>query len=989
MNKPTLPDSLPATAVSSIESEQVRLLNDAAPVSIAGSLIIAAVTAWVLWSVTPQAIVVAWGSLLATVQFIRLLLFFAIRRTPNPLPTRQLWSAVRISVLLSGLAWGALPIWLYPADFSHQVFLPFVAAGVTGAALAALAADRIAVMLFVIPTLLPLIARLFMTGTEITTAMGGLITLYLAFLGIAAGRNERDFHASYALREEIDRQNSALNLAQKIAWLGSFDWNPVSGELRWSTEHFRLWGLTPNSVTPDYALFRQGVHPDDITRLEAILQQAMQGSRVYDCVHRVIWPDGSEHQMHGRGEVIFDDSGKPVQMIGTVQDITAQLRTETALQNSEKRYEIALAASRDGLWDWDVATGKVYYSPRWEEMFGYQTGEAVQSLDAFAPLVHPDDVAGMFAEVQRYLQREIPHYAREFRMNHRDGTPMWTLHKAVGIFAASGKCVRLIGTTADITERKNAEQALRESQSQLQTAQEIARLGYFRSDLRSGALEWSDRLVRMLGYEPGEIIPSMEIFTASIHPDYRDRVLGTLAQAFSATYTVTAGERATLPTLEYRALRRDGTEIWLRSEAQAEVDESGKPILIQGTAQDITELKRTELAMMAARDEAEQASRAKSEFLSSMSHELRTPMNAILGFSQLMRYDATLSSANLENIDEIINAGKHLLQLINEVLDLAKVESGQIALSLEPVEVEPVVEECLALMSTLAEKRAIRIHYTAIAAAVVRADEMRLKQALLNLLSNAVKYNRHGGRVTLDVARTNSDTVRIQVTDTGPGIAAHQLTELFQPFNRLNAERSEIEGTGIGLSITQRIIDLMGGRLGVSSEVGAGSTFWIELPVDNKTEINNSQADAHPVVPGVALPASETQHLVLYIEDNPANLKLVAQILGKRQHIHLITAHTPELGIELARTRLPELILLDINLPGMDGFQVLEIFKREAALQHIPVIAVTANAMPSDLERGKAAGFADYLTKPLNIVQFHAVIDRYLTIPASDALLPE
>jgi CheY-like chemotaxis protein/anti-sigma regulatory factor (Ser/Thr protein kinase) len=269
---------------------------------------------------------------------------------------------------------------------------------------------------------------------------------------------------------------------------------------------------------------------------------------------------------------------------------------------------------------------------------------------------------------------------------------------------------------------------------------------------------------------------------------------------------------------------------------------------------------------------------------------------------------------------------------------------------------------------------------------MVRADRTRLKQVLLNLLSNAIKYNREGGSVRLEVLPQNAERLHIRVTDSGPGIPAERLAELFEPFNRLDAENSAIEGTGIGLTITRRIVEMMGGTVEVESEVGVGSTFWIELPLESAPEFDDAH---HP--PGTtthsvpALRMDEAQHLVLYIEDNPSNLRLVAQILGRRPHIHLITAHTPGLGIELALARQPELILLDINMPDMDGYQVLEILKADAATKSIPVIAVTANAMPRDIERGKAAGFADYLTKPLDVKQFHQVIGRSLGVDAAGA----
>ena len=392
--------------------------------------------------------------------------------------------------------------------------------------------------------------------------------------------------------------------------------------------------------------------------------------------------------------------------------------------------------------------------------------------------------------------------------------------------------------------------------------------------------------------------------------------------------------------------------------------------------EEIVQARTIELTL--AHNAAEKANRAKSEFLANMSHELRTPMNAILGFGQIMEYDSTLSDDNKENVHEILKAGNHLLELINEVLDLAKIESGHIDLSLEPVGVFDIVEECLSLASTLADKRGIELSHTGLKGITVRADRTRLKQALLNLLSNAIKYNGEGGSVRIEVSPSGNDRLRIRVTDTGPGIPAVRLSELFQPFNRLGAENSDIEGTGVGLTITRRIAGMMGGSVDVESEVGVGSTFWIELPIESLPEAELGYRQSAANNPTSTRHIDAPRHLMLYIEDNPSNLKLVTQILGRRKHIRLLTAHTPELGVQLALALQPALILLDINMPGMDGYQVLEVFKADNRLKAIPVVALTANAMPREIERGQKAGFSAYLTKPLDIAKFLSLLDHHL-----------
>jgi CheY-like chemotaxis protein len=382
--------------------------------------------------------------------------------------------------------------------------------------------------------------------------------------------------------------------------------------------------------------------------------------------------------------------------------------------------------------------------------------------------------------------------------------------------------------------------------------------------------------------------------------------------------------------------------------------------------------------LVRARDDAESASRAKSEFLSSMSHELRTPMNAILGFAQLLASDPAQAALAQQHgyVREILRAGEHLMELINEVLDLARIEAGKLQLSLEPVNVPALVGECLTLLQPLAAEARVRLVEVpaAAGAAHVGADRTRLKQVLLNLVSNAIKYNREGGSVHVACAR-DGEAVRVSVSDTGPGLSAEQRSRLFQAFDRLGADQAAIEGTGIGLALSKRLVELMQGTIGVASEVGAGSTFWVRL---DAAEPPGLGAVAVPLPLPVAPAPPARERTILYIEDNPVNALLMEAMIARQPGLRLLAAPLPALGLDLARTAQPDLILLDIQMPQMDGYEALRRLRAAEATRAIPVIAVTANALPGDVERGRAAGFVDYLVKPLDLAAVLAAVNRAL-----------
>jgi PAS domain S-box-containing protein len=489
---------------------------------------------------------------------------------------------------------------------------------------------------------------------------------------------------------------------------------------------------------------------------------------------------------------------------------------------------------------------------------------------------------------------------------------------------------------------------------------------------------------RMLGYLAAEVVN--KINPSDIH-DPEEVMARAKALSLELATTISPGFEA----LAFKASRgiediyeltyicKDGSRFPAIVSITALRDDDGKIIgyLLIGTDNSVR--KQVELELNKAMAVAEKANLAKSDFLSSMSHELRTPLSAILGFAQLMESGSPAPTISQKrSIDQILQAGWYLLELINEILDLALIESGKLSLSLEPISLAEVMHECQVMIEPQAQKRGISVVFSRfVTPCFVKADRTRVKQVFINLLSNAIKYNKAHGTVVVEYVTSTPGRIRVCVKDSGEGLTADKLAQLFQPFNRLGQEANAEEGTGIGLVMTKRLIEMMGGIIGAESSVGTGSVFWIELDLTTERHaVGGTVAPLTLADPQVV--AGAELRTLLYVEDNPANLMLVEDLMARRPDIRLLSARDGNRGIEIARARRPDLILMDINLPGISGIRALNILADDPTTAHIPVIALSANAIPRDIEKGLEAGFFRYLTKPIKVNEFMETLDLAL-----------
>jgi hypothetical protein len=783
------------------------------------------------------------------------------------------------------------------------------------------------------------------------------------FIGIL-----RDISRRKAIERALQEQEELMEIALGTAHIGTWEWNLIDETHVWDDRLKMLFGVEPEN----YSGFLQedffdSLHPDDLEKSRTAMQEAIDGVKDYDHDFRNVWPDGSVHWLNSRATVIRDENNTPLRMVGAAIDITERKESEEALKHSEDRFRDFAESGADRFWETDEDFRFIYVSELPKGSSRSKPEELIGKIRWEVDGVNPEEE--IWDQLRKDIKEHKPIRNFEYRREMSDGSEIWLRLNAKPHFDAAGNFKGYRGTNSEITESIKAQI----TQDRFFTAMEKLNAGFVLWGVDKKFLACNDTFRKQQG-KPGENLKLGDDYVNYIKKAAAYYAENGVEIADVGKWVAMLVKDFDIESIDREYQNAFGDHIRIRKRRLPDGS-------VLAYHQDINDVKRSEQELKTAVALADTANKAKSEFLSSMSHELRTPLNAILGFGQLLEFNPKeqLSDHQTDQVHQILKGGAHLIDLIDQVLELSKIESGNFSISIENVNPNLVIMESIKLVETQAEENHIEIELAVPEdnLSMVLTDRSRLRQILLNLLSNAVKYNRGGGRVTVSLGEPENNFQRISVSDTGLGIPSNSQNELFEPFNRLGRETGEIEGTGIGLTITKQLVELMGGKIGFESEENVGSTFWIELPVSDGRALEGEPFDDE-TIGEIQAHSSRSGGIILYIEDNPANLRLMEAVIERLPNLTMMSAPNAEFGLSLARDVLPDVILMDINLPGMDGVSALKKLRQADRTKSIPVIAISAAAMPHEIERGKAAGFEDYITKPIKVPEVLKAISANL-----------
>ncbi|WP_374485280.1 PAS domain S-box protein [Zoogloea sp.] len=773
---------------------------------------------------------------------------------------------------------------------------------------------------------------------------------------------------------------NASDVVFKASHDGVLEWiSPsVTGQLGWAPEEM-VGKPFADFVSPDDRAavldFREGLQPGRSGVFEARLRKR-DGSYCWVSVriNPVGDADGQLHACVGGWRNIDSERRYRAEWLNA-QEVAEQAMQLT--QESEQRFRTIFDEAPVGIALIDSRSGRIQeVNPKFAAIAG-RTRDEMLRVDWMA-ITHPDDLPEDLANMARLNVGEISFFEMDKRYLRPDGSPVWIRMKVAPVQVAPGERPRHLCMVEDITERKQAEKRQQQIQKHLRDAQKIANLGSWTWDVASGANEWSNELFRLFGYEPGEVEASYDHFFELVVPEDHAKVKAAIAETLAgrATYRV-----------ECRINRKDGTQRTILSQGEVQRDAAGVPVSMTGTVLDMTEQKLVEQALVMAKHAAEDASRAKGEFLAFISHELRTPMNAVLGMSLLLEQTA-LDDEQRATLGKIQIAGRTLLTIINDTLDLSKIEAGELALENRPFSLPALLEELRSVFAVQAVDKGLAFDVVPLPEGippVVLGDETRLRQVLMNLLSNAIKFTARGQvRMSLQAVEGTPRLLRCEVADSGIGIRREAIDSLFAPFTQAEASTTRrFGGTGLGLSIVRKLAELMGGRVGVSSELGQGSVFWVEIPLIAADPAALPQAEARLDLKGFQW-LSGVRALV--VDDSEMNLDVAFNILSRQgAEVSLCMNGQQALDWLAMHAGAVDIVLMDMQMPVMDGFTATRRIREDSRLSQIPIVAFTAGALASQKEQALAAGASAFLTKPVDpqqlIATLRAELERRRGVP--------
>ncbi len=809
-----------------------------------------------------------------------------------------------------------------------------------------------------------------------------------------------EFEAAEQLRRNAEHQRKLLDhltLAAEAAGIECWEYDYTLERFTWFHGIHEEFGSTSDPQELGRRVIAS-ILPEDATAVKAATMKALaDGTGSMTIRMRRRGRNGQIRHLQLYQKFLRDESGRPLRALGATREITVEVEAAErfraqaeALDDAQRRLERASLSLHEGHWEVDLLTRRHWASSSYYALLGYGPGEfKLETIDEVAALSPPEERAATRELVRRHRISGTP-YQHDIRLRLKDGTYRWFLVRGQPQLDSEGRAVRVCGSMQDIHKQKLAEDALKTARQRLDRAIRGTQDGLWEWDLIGRSLWVSPRFEAILGFAEGEVSAAVQTPESLVHPDDLEACRAAQRAHFEQNEPF---------DVELRMRTGAGTYRWARMRGEAERDASGRPLHLAGSMQDVTEARAARDALIQASEAAQAASRSKSAFLANVSHEIRTPMNGIIGMTSLL-LDSTMDRAQREYAETIHASANSLLAVINDILDFSKIEAGKLDIDSVEMDLPASIAETRAILAFQAAAKGLSLEVS-VSPEVPRGvmgDRQRIRQCLINLISNAIKFT-HTGGISVHVAVTRREDehvlARFEVRDTGIGIAPGTLPTLFQPFVQADSSTTRhFGGTGLGLSIVRRLVELMGGEVGVASELGRGSTFWFALPLQvvdaerlSRGELTDSEAAPLAGEHAPHAPQKFVQRYagkVLLVEDNLVNQKVARNFLERLGCGVSVAGNGLEAVHAFVQERF-DLVLLDLQMPLMDGYAATSrIRSLERRDRRTPIVALTASAMTGQRERCLDAGMDDLITKPLDVARLQAVLERF-GLHASDA----